>query len=513
MSAGNRHWVRRTAVGAATALLLSVVSGPAPAGASLVGGLLGIVTAGWDDGAATPPTPMTDVVKAVGADKVWARGFDGTGVGVALIDSGVAPVDGLAAPARVLNGPDLSFESQTAGYQYLDTFGHGTHMAGIIAGRDATGAFRGVAPGATLVSLKVATRDGAADVSQVIAAIDWVVQHRDDPGMNIRVLNLSYGTDGSQSAQVDPLALAVESAWRNGIVVVAAGGNDGTSSPRLTDPAIDPWVLAVGADDLAGTVSSLDDKVAPFSSRGSLSRSVDLIAPGVSIASLRNPGSTIDDAHPSAVVQDRFFRGSGTSQAAAVASGAVALVLSARPSLSPDQVKALLKSTATPIVDTLQAQGSGRINVDLAARSLLPAVTSQLWSNGTGTGTIEGARGTSHVAADGIELTGEQDIMGSAWSGGIWAPRSLAGTAWTGGSWNGVDWTGSCFCSTSWSGSSWTGKSWTGKSWTGKSWTADGWMGKSWTGKSWTGVSWTGKSWTGKSWTGKSWTSPDKARR
>jgi serine protease AprX len=515
-------WGRKARRAFAVAALVgtATTASAAPAGASLLGGLLGttttlvggvlgILTAGWDDGATTAPTPMSDVTAAVGATKAWSRGFDGTGVGVALIDSGVAPVDGLTAAGKVVNGPDLSFESQTDAYRHLDTFGHGTHMAGIIAGRDSTGSFKGVAPGARLVNLKVATREGAADVSQVIAAIDWVVAHRNDAGLNVRVLNLSFGTDGLQDRQLDPLATAVEAAWRNGIVVVVAGGNDGTARPSLVNPAVDPYVLAVGADDLAGTVSAADDKVAPFSSRGSTTRWVDVVAPGVSLASLRDPGSTIDDAHPSAVVQDRFFRGSGTSQAAAVTSGAVAVLLQARPELTPDGVKALLKATATPIATTdVRSAGAGRINVDLASRSTVPPTARQTWAAATGLGTLEGARGTEHLTADGIELRGEVDVMGRPWNGATWAPLAFGGTAWSGGWWNGTEWTGTCFCADSWTGKSWTGKSWTGASWTGKSWTSQEWAGKSWTGKSWTGTAWSGKSWTGKSWTGKSWTSP-----
>ncbi|MFZ6002586.1 MAG: S8 family serine peptidase [Actinomycetota bacterium] len=505
-------------------LVLVMVFGPAAGGSSradagggllggllgglvgVVDGLLGVVTAGWDDGATTDPTPMRDVTAATGAQQMWSRGYDGRGVDVALIDSGVAPVQGLSAASKVLNGPDLSFESQSRYYRHLDTFGHGTHMAGIISGTDGTsGGFKGMAPGSRLVNLKVASRDGAADVSQVIAAIDWVVQHRHD-GLNIRVLNLSFGTNGVQDRMVDPLAHAVESAWRNGIVVVVAGGNDGATRSALSNPAYDPMVLAVGAVDLKGTVSAVDDRVAPFSSRGSVTRSVDLVAPGVSIASLRNPGSSIDDAHQSSVVNTRFFRGSGTSQAAAVTSGAVALLLQARPDLTPDQVKALLRSTATPLAqDGARAQGSGRLNVDLAARSAVPSNASQASAPSQGTGLLEAARGSDHVAEAGVELTGERDIMGAPWVGSAWAPLASIGAAWDGGYWRGVEWTGSCWCSTSWSGTSWSGKSWTGKSWTGKSWTSDLWSGKSWTGKSWTGTSWTGKSWTGTSWTGRNW--------
>jgi serine protease AprX len=347
-------------------------------------------------------------------------------------------------------------------------------------------------------------------VSQVIAAIDWAVQHRNDPGMNIRVISLSYGTDGLQDRRSDPLSAAVEAAWRNGIVVVVAGGNDGTDRSALVNPATNPFVLAVGADDLLGTVSASDDRVAPFSSRGNWNRYVDVIAPGVSIASLRDPGSTIDDAHPTAVVDQRFFRGSGTSQAAAVTAGAVALLLDARPSLTPDQAKALLKATATDVAtNETRATGAGRIDVYRAARTSISSTTKQGWTPSTGTGSLEGARGTEHLTADGVELRGEVDVMGRPWNGAEWAPKAFAGQAWNDGWWNGVEWTGTCLCSDSWTGKSWTGKSWTGKSWTGKSWTNEAWTGKSWTGKSWTGDAWTGKSWTGKSWTGKSWTTPN----
>jgi EAL domain-containing protein (putative c-di-GMP-specific phosphodiesterase class I) len=149
-----------------------------------------------------------------GAQAWWDAGYTGRGVDVAVIDSGVAPVAGLDAPGKVVQGPDLSLESQSPNLTRLDTFGHGTFMAGLIAA--AGGGYRGMAPGARIVSLKVATADGGADVSQVIAAIDWVVQHAHDPGLNIRVLNLSYGTNSRQSYLVDPLAYAAEQAWKKG---------------------------------------------------------------------------------------------------------------------------------------------------------------------------------------------------------------------------------------------------------------------------------------------------------
>jgi serine protease AprX len=408
----------------------------------------------------------------------------------------------LAGAGKVINGPDLSFESQTPGSLHLDAYGHGTHLAGIVAGDDGvSGGFEGVAPGAHLISLKVAAHDGAVDVSQVIAAIDWVVQHRNDPGLNIRVLNLSYGTDSLQSYQLDPIAFAVENAWRHGIVTVVAGGNEGTSRGSLTDPAVDPYVLAVGAANLNNTNLLSCGTVAPFSSRGSSSRSVDVVAPGVSIASLRDPGSTIDLGHPGAVVNGRFFRGSGTSQAAAVTSGAVALLLQARPTLAPDQVKALLRGTATPLalLDG-NAEGAGAININAAANAAVPFTATQRWAPATGTGSLETARGGSHVAINGVELIGETDIMDHAWSGPTWAASSAAVNAWTGGVWNGNVWTGATWNANNWTGATWTANDWTGHSWTGHSWTGNSWTGNSWTGHSWTGNSWTGHSWTGVAW-------------
>jgi serine protease AprX len=517
--------IRLIALAVAPVLGLVMATAP-PTSAGLLGNLLcpavttvgGVLGAGWDDGATNPPSTMTQVAQAIGASQLRARGLNGTGIGVAVIDSGALPVQGLDAPGKIVNGPDLSFESQDPATQYLDTYGHGTHMAGIIAGDDGTaGGFQGIAPGAHLVALKVAAHDGAADVSQVIAAIDWVVQHRSDPGLNIRVLNLAYGTASLQRYQLDPISFAVENAWRHGIVTVVAGGNDGSSRGVLTDPAIDPYVLAVGAANLNGSNLLGCATAAGFSSRSS-TRPVDVIAPGVSIQSLRDPGSQIDQAHPGAVVNTRFFRGSGTSQASAIMSGAVALLLQARPTLTPDQAKALLTSTASPLaLLDRAAEGAGMINVNSAATAPVPPGSTQAWTPASGTGTIEQARGGSHVAIAGVELTGEQDIMGQPWNGAGWAAASAATNAWQGGSWNGATWTGSCFCGTfsvittwtgqTWTGKSWTGKSWTGKSWTGQTWTSETWTGKSWTGQTWTGKSWTGKSWTGQSWTGKSWTS------
>ncbi len=444
----------------------------------------------------------------------------GRGVDIALIDTGVAPVAGLTNPGKVINGPDLSFESQNASTRHLDGYGHGTHMAGIIAGRDAqvtagkeddATVFAGVAPDSRIVNVKVATADGGVDVSQVIAAIDWVVQHRNDGDLNIRVINLSYGTHSLQPYTVDPLAYAVENAWRKGIVVVAAAGNDGAGR-QLTMPAADPYVLAVGAVDHLGTSSLKDDLPTAFTNSGTVGRRPDLIAPGKSVVSLRTPGSYADRLHPDGRVPDaaqRFFRGSGTSQAAAMVSGAAALLLQQRPGLTPDQVKYLLRSSAAPLAGTHLTQGAGVLDVAGAIKAPTPpaSVAAQTWLPAAGTGTLQGSRGGAHVVdpANGTVLTGEVDAMGNPWDARSWREATAAGTAWSGGTWNGRTWTGS-----DWSGASWTARSWRDATWSGPSWSGDDWLARSWRGDTWTAAGWSSmdllaRSWRESSWSARSW--------
>ena len=488
--------------------------------------------------------PATDsgsldlISKVVGAQTSWSNGYAGAGVDIAMIDSGVALVAGLTN-GNIVNGPDLSFDSQNPALTQNDAFGHGTHMASIMVGRDtaetssrayvadSSKGFVGVAPDARVVSVKVGAGDGSADVSQVIAAIDWVVQHAHDPGFNMRVLNLSYGTNSGQRYDVDPLAYAAESAWQHGIVVVAAGGNDGTSVASLSDPAYDPMLLAVGADDPMGTVRTADDTVPAFASHGTAARHVDLIAPGVHVLGLRVPGSAIDAHNPGAVVGGRFFRGSGTSQATAVTSAAVALLLQRSPQLTPDQVKQRLVNSTHAIKDDGELyRGSGLLSLD-GSLTQSPRAYAGTAPASTGTGTLDAARGGAYVLAGGVALRGERDIFGrafttaamaacaataSCWSGGnfngaSWSGASWSGASWSGASWSGASWSGASWSGASWSGASWSGASWSGASWSGASWSGASWSGSSWTGASWSGASWSGASWSGASWSGASWSS------
>ena len=280
-------------------------------------------------------TTLAQVRTLIGADTGAAATLTGKGVGVALIDTGVAPVPGPAGEP-IVNGPDLSFESQAPNLRYLDTYGHGTHMAGILVADDPGAGIRGLSPDVRLTSIKVGTANGTVDVSQVMAAVDWAVQHRnDDPANPIRVINLSYGSGGTPEQWNDSLGFAVEKAWQAGMVVVAAAGNDGNAAGVLANPASDEWILSVGAAATKGTTSVADDELTTFTNLPRGGKQLNVLAPGASIVSLRDPGSYLDATYPSARVGAGGFVGSGTSQAAAITSAAVALLLQARPSATP----------------------------------------------------------------------------------------------------------------------------------------------------------------------------------
>jgi len=468
---------------------------------------------------------LAQITKLTGAQAAWAAGDTGAGVDVALIDTGVTPVAGLAG--KVLNGPDLSFDSPSAAMTSIDAYGHGTFMASLIGGRDAnahasaagcttclnasgysdTTTFVGVAPDARIVNVKVGAADGATDVSQVIAGIDWVVQHAHDPGVNIRVLNLSFGTQSAQTYLADPLAYAAEQAWRHGIVVVSAAGNDGTSALRLADPAYDPTILAVGAvDPSTMTVPS-------FAQHGTLLREVDVVAPAVHVLGLRVPGSFIDTLATNTGQLGRFQRGSGTSEATAVVSGLVALLAQRYPTATPDQLKALVNGTATPVTTVSGTgplaelindhyAGNGLINLTAGLATPLPSAASatQTATPAAGAGTLEAARGGVYVQDNGVNLTGEQDIFGHAFSAATMAGLEATASSWSAGTWNGSRWSGSA-----WSGSRWSTLVWTGTDWAGSRWSGSRWSGMTWDGSRWSGAGWSGSRWTGANWDGSRW--------
>jgi serine protease AprX len=303
---------------------------------------------------------MERTAAAVGAR--WVReslGFDGSGVGVAIIDSGVTSWHDDLGSDRVVHFADF-VDFQPSAY---DDYGHGTHVAGIIAGSgyDSNGARRGIAPGANLVVLKVLDGEGLGYISNVIAALDYAVEHRAQ--FNIRVINLSVAAGVYESYASDPLTLAAKRAVEAGVVVVTAAGNLGrnaqgqTQYGGITAPGNAPWVLTVGASSHNGTIDRSDDSMASFSSRGpsyiDYAAKPDVVAPGVGIESLTDASSFLFTTHPNArlwgtvdTATPPYLSLTGTSMAAPVVTGTVALMLQANPALTPNLVKAILQYTA-----------------------------------------------------------------------------------------------------------------------------------------------------------------------
>jgi serine protease AprX len=314
-----------------------------------------------------------------GATAVRAElGLDGSGVGIAIIDSGITSWhDDLSDSAQASQRVDAFVDFVGNTTVPSDGYGHGTHVAGIIAGNgfDSGGARSGIAPAAHLIALKVLDDSGNGRISDVIAAVDYAVAHQAE--LNIRVINMSIATGVYESYNADPLTLAAKAAVNAGIVVVASAGNSGrngqgqTQYGGITAPGNAPWALTVGASSHMGTIDRSDDTVAAFSSRGptAIDRSLkpDLVAPGVGIESLSVPGSTLYNTRSSSLLPGTaatayppYLSLSGTSQAAPVVAGTVALMLQVNPSLTPNAVKAVLQFTAQtyPAYDVL-TQGAG----------------------------------------------------------------------------------------------------------------------------------------------------------
>jgi serine protease AprX len=300
---------------------------------------------------------------------------DGGGVRVAVLDSGVQPHADLPA-ARIAAFVDFVNGRATP----YDDYGHGTHVAGLIAGAGtaSTGRYTGAAPGAEIVALKVLDAEGAGSTSTVLAALDWVEDNA--AAYRIRVVNLSIGHPVHEAAADDPLVAMVERLSRKGIVVVVSAGNMGFDTAAgqavyqsITSPGNAPSAITVGAAHTHGSDARSDDTVAPFSSHGPTAfdqlAKPDLVAPGQAVVSLAAGGSTLLSSYPQFEVEPGYFRLNGTSMAAPVVAGAAALMLDGNPGLSAHTVKAVLQFTAQqlPAIDAL-TQGAGSLNVAGAVR-------------------------------------------------------------------------------------------------------------------------------------------------
>lgn len=390
------------------------------------------------------------------------HGIDGSGVTVAIIDTGVEPLPQLHGSVVA----QVNFSSAPAAG---DQHGHGTFVAGLV---------HQSAPGARIVSIKLSGADGAVDVTQVIAALHWLALHGHE--FSIDVVNLSFGNDSTQSPDHSPLNFAVQRVWDAGMVVVASAGNLEDGVGRVSKPGDDPLIITAGASSDAGTSFVDDDSVAPFSPSGPTLAGYakpDVVAPGTRVTSIRVPGSTIDVAYPQARVGSTGFRGSGTSFAAPLVAGAAAVLLELRPSTTPDQLKHVLMATARPISGAAAAQGAGSIRAASAARLLLSGTPPRANRNvvrSSGRGTLRGARGTVRVRFR-IESTGDRPAtyvepedalavegfepelftVDDEWDASRWGASRWGASRWGASRWGSMTWNSATHGDTEWWASRW----------------------------------------------------------
>lgn len=400
-----------------------------------------MVKSGGPDGTINTANLLNVYNRAIGADRVWAQGYQGSGIGVAVVDSGVDEFSSDLG-SRVVGSVWVNTRQRTMmGGVWTDVmilngrtdgYGHGTHVAGVIGGNGASanGAYMGVAPKVNLIDVQVSDAYGQTSASNVIFALQWLLNNRS--AYNVRVVNLSLNSAVAESYLTSPIGAACEILWFNGITVVASAGNNGTAT--LYPPANDPFVITVGAADDQGTATITDDTVAHFSAYGTTTDGFakpDLVAPGRHIVSVLAANSQFKANRPTNIVGTKYFRMSGTSAAAPMVSGAIALLLQDEPNLTPDQVKYRLTATANKNWAGYSSTKAGAGYLDIYAAL-----------NGT----------TTQSANTGLNAS---QLL---WTGS-------APVAWNSVSWNSV----------SWNSVSWNSVSWNSVSWNSVSWNSDYW--------------------------------------
>jgi serine protease AprX len=432
-----------------------------------------------------PHTPSDVFLQQTGASQLAAAGDTGQGVTVAVLDTGIDNLPDFAG--RLIGGVDLTGGNDP----FHDSYGHGTFVAGLIAGDGASsdGQYSGEAPGADLVSIKVAGASGVTDLATLILGVQWAVDNRLVYG--IKVLNISFGYQSGQSTVINPLDQAVEAAWNSGITVVASAGNAGPFNGTILSPGDDPLVITVGALDDMAQPSVADDEMTNFSSVGPTSPDgwvkPDLVTSGRSVVSVAAPGSTIYDDYPSARIGSANFVGSGTSFSAAITSGAAALVLADNPGLTPDQVKARLLGTTNPgpvgnpfvdghgALNAYAAATAGPMDLTQSAAGLLPALI--------------GATVPLSPASP-VDTWNANLWPDNSWPQGPATGSAPSGLAWSGSDWNGWAWTGAAWNEAAWSDADWNGSAWTGAAWNDAAWDGSAWSGCAWNDGGWDSSAW-----------------------
>ncbi|MFN8158330.1 MAG: S8 family serine peptidase [Candidatus Nanopelagicales bacterium] len=524
----------------ADALLVSLPAGsPAPAGTVAVSDVALHVTS------VATATAAADVKGATYRTTIDApAGTTGSGVTVALIDTGVADVADLASRVDHVN---------VSGGPAGDGLGHGTFMAGLIAGDGSSsdGQYTGVAPGASILDVQVATADGTTSLTRVLSGLQ-AVANAAVSDRSIKVVSLALSTGSPLPPRTDPLARALDRLWSRGMTVVVAAGNDGPDAGTITSPGADPTLITVGSIDEHVTSARTDDTVSAFSSRGTQfgTQKPDLVAPGTSLISTRAPGSSADVENPQSRVGEAYFTGSGTSMSEAVTAGAAAVLLGTRKALTPDAVKTLLVSNAYRAAGLTKALGAGAGGLDLGAAVDDAATIALHRSSRSTVSRFDDSYGPDPADADTWDAfqqawtAGDLQAVSAAWVQLSEQTRRWAATAfalallsnnpgmdpdeyaaltamarsWATQAWEARSWATDTFVARSWAARSWAARSWAIDDWAARSWadtsfTARSWAQQDWSARSWADAQFVARSWAARSWAARSWAEEDWSAR
>jgi serine protease AprX len=482
--------------------------------------------------ATAPGAALSTVRETIGAA---SPSDQGRGITVAVVDTGVADVPDLAGRVRHL---DVSGEGPGDGY------GHGTFVAGLIAGdgTSSQGAYAGVAPGADVLDVRVARADGTSSLSLVLRGLQAVAN---DP--TVDVVNLSLSSGSPLPYQLDPLTRALEVLWTRGVVVVVPAGNEGADG--ITSPGVDPLLLTVGGLTEGGTAARGDDVVSPWSSVGPAAQGVakpELVAPGKSLISTVAPGSVTEAAQTRTDVPAGYAAGSGSSFSTAVTSGAAAVLLEQR-DLEPTQLKELLVGTAYGAagLGDVNAAGAGGLDLAAALAAPTPVLAPRLqpvagppgqekrWAaflNDVFSHDVQAAEQTWSKLPDkhqewATSLWADSDAdvkrraaavwtaLGwsaadgepSVWQARIWAASNWAASNWGASNWGASNWGASNWGASNWGASNWGASNWGASNWGASNWGASNWGAVVWAASNWAASNWGASNWGASNWGASSW--------
>ena len=447
-----------------------------------------------------PPMPMPPnyYLDTLNVPAVWDMGIKGDAIGIAVIDSGIAPDDDFKKEADDFSSASMRLMTQKSFNEdagiAIDTYGHGTHIASIAAGMGMKSGefYKGVAPHAKLLSLKVCDDNGMAYESDVVAALQWIYDLKGtmyESVYNIRVVNMSINSTVEQSYHDSPINAAVEILWLNDIVVVASAGNwiNGYYNTINAAPANDPYIITVGATDERSNSNRADDYMAIYSSVGTTMDGYvkpDVLAPGTNIVATLSSKSWWRNDYPSRFVENLYFRASGTSMAAPMVTGAVALLLQSEPDLTPDQVKYRLTHTGDTIntyifgkypyldvYDAITTPTTESANQDVVPNMLLAKMA---------------------LIAYWASANGDENID---WSNVDWNAVDWDGVDWDAVDWDSVNWGSVNWGSVNWGSVNWGSVNWGSVNWGSVNWGSVNWGSVNWGSVNWGSVNWGSVNW------------------